>query len=116
MASIEEVSDYITNNILDSSAWDKAIQPMQEKAVATAERNLSLWYPSTSLTVDVVAGQAIWELQGLDPALKLQKQGVKSVGSDGESITYRSRDKIAPDVREVLGNPSDERLQGGVLL
>jgi hypothetical protein len=116
MPTIQEVSDYIAVNILDSSVWDKASVELQEKAVKTTERNLIRWYPSATLTVDVVSFQTIWELQGLDPALKLQKQGVKSVGSDGESITYRSRDKIAPDVREVLGDPAGERLEGGALL
>ncbi|WP_172369568.1 hypothetical protein [Sporosarcina jiandibaonis] len=106
MPTVEEVSVWIALNVLDSQAWDDATK--KDLAVVQASRNLSRWYPEIELTTDVVSFQAIWELQGLDPALKYQKQGVKAVTDSGERIDYVHRDKVAPDVRDLLGPPFDE--------
>lgn len=97
-----DVNTWIATNVLDTTAWDKNAGK-QAVGVTQATRNLERWYPDTKLTTEVVAHQAIWELQGLDPALKFQKQGVKQVGDRGEMIQYGTRAKIAPEVVEILG-------------
>lgn len=116
-----EVGVWIAANMLDSDAWDRSTK--QAVAVTQAERNLGRWYPDETLTVDHVAYQAIWELQGVDPALKYQKQNVKQVTDEGEQVSYKDgmRDIVAPDVRELLGSTAEElsasNLQyGGCLL
>lgn len=103
-----EVSDWIAANVLDTDAWDRS--PKQEIAVVQAERNLSRWYPNTELLVSLVAYQAIWEIQGVDPALKYQKHNVKTVQDNGESVSYKDGERVlvAPDVRELLGATADE--------
>ncbi|QSF42663.1 hypothetical protein [Paenibacillus tianjinensis] len=108
MFSPEEVGAWIAVNVLDSEAWDKAKKPAV--AVTQAERNLTRWYPSIVLTVPVVGMQAIWELQGIDPALKYQKHNVKTVTDNGESVSYKdgARPAVAPDVRDMLGPTADE--------
>lgn len=108
MATKEEVNLWIEGNVLDTDAWDK--KPVKQPlAVKQAERNLARWYPSVVLTVEIIALQSIWEMQGLDPALKYQKHGVKSVDDHGEGVTYSGiRDVVAPDVRELLGTPAFE--------
>lgn len=117
MATLESVNAWIQANVLESEVWDKSQK--QELAVIQATRNLKRWYPNETLTDEIVAYQAIWEIQGVDPALKFQKQGVSSVSGDGERIDYSFRDKVAPEVREILGGESDAsnvRLEGGMLL
>ncbi|WP_020615745.1 hypothetical protein [Paenibacillus daejeonensis] len=102
------VGAWIDANVLDSEAWDRAKKPAV--AVTQAERNLARWYPDVELTVDIVAYQTIWELQGIDPALKYQKHGIKTVTDNGETVTYKDGERpvVAPDVRAVLGLTAQE--------
>lgn len=119
-----EVGVWIAANMLDSDAWDRSTK--QAVAVVQAERNLARWYPDVALSVDHVAYQTVWELQGVDPALKYQKHNVKQVTDEGEQVSYKDgmRDIVAPDVRELLGptaeeiaaNTSDTLQYGGCLI
>jgi hypothetical protein len=105
-----DVGDWIAANMLDTDAWDRAAETKQSVAVVQAERNLARWYPDTELVVSVVSYQTIWELQGIDPALKYQKHNVKTVKDGEESVTYKDGERpvVAPDVRELLGPTADE--------
>ncbi|WP_247681741.1 hypothetical protein [Paenibacillus sp. Marseille-P2973] len=97
--------------MLDTDAWDRASEQKQAVAVVQAKRNLAIWYPDIHpIAVSIVAFQAVWELQGLDPALKYQKHNVKTVSDNGESISYKDgeRPAVAPDVRTLLGSTADE--------
>lgn len=105
--NISDVFAFIELNVLDKSAWEKA-SDVQVTAIKQATIHLERWYPLTELTDDVVAYQSIWEVEGADPALKYQKQGVKYVSDGGERIDYEKRDRVAPDVREILGPPAFE--------
>ena len=124
MPTVQEVGDWIAGNLLDSEAWDKATDQKRAVAVTQAVRNLSRWYPDTNVfSVEIVALQAVWELQGLDPALKYQKHGVKTVNDGGESVTYKDdveRPALSPVVREILGPTAEELASqqqfGGVLI
>lgn len=109
MPTLETVDLWIQGNVLDRSAWDRSSE--KSIAVLQAERNLARWYPDSEITDEFVAYQAIWELQGMDPALKFQKQGVKSVSEGEDRIDYLYRDKVAPDVREILGPPAFELIE-----
>lgn len=106
----QTVNDWIADNLLDTDAWDRATEPKQNVAVKQAERNLVRWYPGVTMTDEIVAYQSVWELQGIDPALKYQKHNVKSVADNGESVSYKdgARDVVAPDVRALLGPTADE--------
>jgi len=106
----QEVADWIAGNLLDSDAWNRADEQKQSVAVVQAERNLTRWYPDQVFDVSIVAYQAVWELQGVDPALKYQKHNVKTVQDHGETVTYKDGERpvVAPDVREVLGPTADE--------
>ncbi len=121
MPTLETVDAWIRGNVLDRKAWDASAE--KEIAITQSTRNLVRWYPESELTDELVAYQAIWELQGMDPALKFQKQGVRSVSEGSDRIDYLSRDKVAPDVRDLLGPPAFELieeapviLEGGRLL
>jgi hypothetical protein len=118
MPTLESVDPWIKANVLDSKAWDDSNK--KELAVTQATRNLERWYLEVELTDEVISYQAIWEIQGMDPALKFQKQGVRSVSEGEDRIDYLTRDKVAPEVREILGVPSYEfagvYLEGGCLL
>ncbi|WP_034757788.1 hypothetical protein [Rossellomorea vietnamensis] len=107
--NVSDVFAFIEQNVLDKSAWEKANN--QEIAINQATIHLTRWYPLTDLTADVVAYQSIWEVEGADPALKYQKQGVKYVSDGGERIDYEKRDRVAPDVREILGPPAFEVIE-----
>ncbi len=107
----QEVGAWISANMLDTDAWDRATGPKQAVAVVQAERNLARWYPDiTPMAVSIVAFQAVWELQGIDPALKYQKHNVKTVTDNGESVSYKDSERpaVAPDVRQLLGPTADE--------
>lgn len=108
MFTIDEVGAWLAANVLDTDAWDKSSK--QAVAVTQAERNLAIWYPGETLDVQHVAYQAVWELQGLDPVLKYQKHGVKTIADNGESVSYKDavRDIVAPDVRRLLGKTAEE--------
>lgn len=121
MPTLETVDLWIQDNVLDRKAWNDSVE--KPIALNQANRNLIRWFPDAILTDEIVAYQAIWELQGMDPALKFQKQGVKSVSEGEDRIDYLERDKVAPDVREILGAPAFELvedepviLEGGRLL
>ncbi|KYC94369.1 hypothetical protein B4102_3590 [Heyndrickxia sporothermodurans] len=122
MPTVESVNEWIQANVLDSKVWNDAVK--KEIAVIQASRNLQRWYPEVELTDEIVSYQAIWELQGLDPVLKYQKQGLKHISEDGDRIEFNTRDKVSPDVRDILGTPlyeleADEPtviLEGGMLI
>lgn len=115
---VSSVAMWIDENMLDKTAWTEAERP--EIAVTQSIRNLNRWYPGVALTDEIVAYQSIWELQGLDPVLKYQKQGVKTLRENRDEINYGERDKVSPEVKELLGAPQDKSdyipLSGGELL
>lgn len=121
MPTITSVDNWIRENVLDSQAWNNNTDQIGV-AFAQAVRNLNRWYPSIELTDELVSYQSIWELQALDPVLKYQKHGIKHISESGDRIEYNQRDKVAPDVRDILGAPSFETaeetviLEGGMLL
>jgi hypothetical protein len=119
MPTQETVDLWIKTNVLDSKAWDDAVK--KEIAVIQASRNIQKWYSEVELTDELVGLQALWELQALDPVLKYQKQGLKHISEDGDRIEFGSRDRVSPDVRDILGAPlfegeSGVTLEGGMLL
>jgi hypothetical protein len=121
MPTLESADVWIKTNVLNSKAWNDSTK--KELAVIQATRNLERWYPEVELTDETVSYQAIWEIEGTDPALKFQRQGVRSVSEGEDRIDYLTRDIVAPEVREILGAPSFElteeipvTLEGGQLL
>lgn len=107
----QEIADWITSNLLDTEAWERASEQRQSIAVVQAERKLANWYPTINpMAVSIIAFQSVWELQGLDPALKYQKHNVKTISDNGESVSYKDgiRPDVAPDVRELLGATAHE--------
>lgn len=121
MPTIISVDEWIRNNVLDKQVWEINTEQI-DVAFTQATRNLTRWYPSVELTDELVSYQSIWELQALDPVLKYQKHGVRAISEGNDRIDYLTRDKVAPDVRDILGAPSYETseetviLEGGMLL
>ncbi len=105
-----EVGGWIIANMLDAEAWLRASEQRQTVAVVQAERNLARWYPDVELSAEIVAYQSVWELQGIDPALKYQKHNVKTVTDNGETVSYKDGERpvVAPDVHALLGPTADE--------
>ncbi|MCU9614086.1 hypothetical protein OEV98_10995 [Caldibacillus lycopersici] len=122
MPTVEDINAWIQGNVLDTKSWEDASR--KEVALVQAERNLKRWYPNAELTNEIISYQVIWELQGLDPVLKYGKQGIKAISEGQDRIDYLERDKVAPEVREILGVPLYELeeiespviLEGGILL
>lgn len=107
MPTIDTVGAWILDNILDTAAWESSDK--QEIALNQASRNLMRWYPDVELSDELLSYQVIWELQGLDPVLKYGKQGIKAISEGSDRIDYLTRDKVAPDVRDILGSPAYEK-------
>lgn len=106
MPTLESITLWIANNLLDSDAWDKSEK--KQLAITQATRNLTNWYPEVILNDEHVSHQTVWEIQGLDPALKYQKQGVRAVSDAGERIDYLERSKVSPEVYDLIGAPAFE--------
>lgn len=109
MATLEDVEIWIQGNVLDRKAWEEFDD--KEIAINQATRNLTRWYKLMEMTDEIVSYQTIWEIQGLDPVLKYGKQGIRSISEGEDRIDYLTRDKVAPDVRDILGTPSYELLE-----
>ncbi|MDR7237122.1 hypothetical protein [Neobacillus drentensis] len=106
MPTLNELDKWIFENLLDRKSWEDSKE--QDIAMNQAVRNLTRWFPSVQLTAELIAYQVVWELQGLDPVLKYQKQGIKAISEGPDRIDYQTRDKVAPEIREILGQPAYE--------
>jgi hypothetical protein len=114
MPTMDTVDIWILANMLDTEAWEKTEK--KDIVVTQSLRNLTRWYPEAVLTDEIVAYQAVWEIQGLDPVLKFQKQGIRAISEGSDRIDYLTRDKVASEVREILGAPSYEAVESGTVI
>ena len=108
MASFEEVTTYIDENILQSVLWDAAEDSVRKKAVNNAEHTLKtlladVYKGQNSIPVDDVAQQAIFMLK-IDDSFQRAELGVVQMSIDGMTLIFRDRDyTIAPFISGKYG-------------
>ena len=98
-----EVSEFIDENILQSTLWDAATTEVRKKAVNNAILNLKtlladVYAGYESIPVDDVANQAIFLLK-IDDSFQRAELGVVQMSIDGMTLIFRDRDyTVAPYV------------------
>ncbi|MDF2612546.1 MAG: hypothetical protein K0S71_332 [Clostridia bacterium] len=113
MINVNDVSQYITENILRSEAWDNADSATRIKTVNNADRLLKILlsdYYSSEVPTEDIANQALWMLK-LDDMVERSEQGVSSLSVEGISVQLEDIERtIAPLILKSKGiNPKDPR-------
>lgn len=104
---LEEVQEFIKENILHSEQWDMATVERRNKAVNNAkmvlQQLLSDVYSSDNVPVSDIAFQAVWMLK-IDDSLQRAELGVQQMSVDGVTILFRNKDNtIAPAISQKYG-------------
>lgn len=113
---LEQVNEYVENNIYHSSLWDKATDRMKTKAINNADRTLRRVlekYLPEETPVELIAEQAVYIMR-LDDSFQRAELGATSITLDGVSISFKDKDRtISPVVLDCLRLTPDA-LTGGV--
>ena len=109
MPTTGEASAYFATR-LGAGVWTTASEATQASALATAERDLGLYYSldqSNPKHLTAIFEQALFRLT--DPAIDrraaLQAQGVASAGVVSETYTGAERVPVCAYARQILGHP-----------
>ena len=102
---IQQVHDFISEYILQSSAWDSATTEERKKAVNHSERTLKRLFPTVytgEIPVEHLAEQSNWVLK-IDDTLQRVEMGATYITIDGVSISYSQKDlSICPFIMQEL--------------
>lgn len=105
---IEQVTQYIQDNILHSKVFDNATETQKNKAVNQAINTLLRYLPDVykdreSLPVEDVAEQVLWLLK-IDDSMQRADLGASMITVDGIQIQIREMDRtISPAILNLYG-------------
>ena len=105
---LEQVTEYIAENILHSKLFDNATPEQKNKAVNQAMNTLNRYLPDVyrgreSLPVEDVVAQVLWLLK-LDDSMQRAEMGALMITVDGIQIQMKDMDRtIAPEVLRYYG-------------
>ncbi|MGG4390482.1 hypothetical protein ABEU97_20320 [Priestia megaterium] len=105
---LEQVSAYISDNILHSKLFDNATAEQKNKAVNQAMNTLLRYLPDVykdreSLPVEDVTEQVLWLLK-LDDSMQRAEMGAIMITVDGVSVQMKEMDRtIAPAILNLYG-------------
>lgn len=103
-----EIGNYIDDNILQSSVWDKADAKTRKKALNNATKILNTFlkkYYPTEIPVDHLAEQVIWMLK-IDDTLQRSELGITYIQVDGISMNVSNIDRtICPYIMKSFNLP-----------
>lgn len=105
---LEQVTQYIEENILHSSLFDNASDQQKIKAVNQAMNTLLRYLPAVymsreSLPVEDVAEQVLWLLK-LDDMMQRAEMGATMITVEGIQVQIRDMDRtIAPSILNLHG-------------
>lgn len=103
MYSKEEVTSYISENILHSELYDNATDSQKSKAINQSLFTLNDHVKHNEITVRDVAEQALF-LFKLDSTIQRAELGVNYVMVDGVQLTIQERDRtLAPSIMKRYG-------------
>lgn len=111
MATVAEVTQYITENVLHSKLFDSATPEIKQKAINQASHTLFKYmadvYKSVELLpVDDVAEQVLWLLK-MDDSMQRAEMGAMMITVDGIQIQLRDMDRtISPKLMALYGKTS----------
>lgn len=102
---VNQVEEYIAENILHSSAWDTAEPQQKKKAVNQATRTLKRLLPTKyprEIPLEHLSEQAIWLLK-IDDMFQRAELGASYINVDGIAINFKQKDlSVCPLIMEVF--------------
>ena len=105
MDRVQEVNDFITENVLHSEVWDSATDIQRGKAVKQTERTLKRLFPKKykeNIPVEHLAEQCLWILK-IDDMIQRAEMGATYITVEGITISYTQKDRsICPFIMEEL--------------
>lgn len=105
---LQEVNQYIDENVLHSKLWDVATDKVKTKAINNAQRILRMMLPNyytDSIPVEHIAEQSLWMLK-IDDSLQRAELGVTYIQIDGVAMNITDKDRsIAPYIMKALKLP-----------
>ena len=113
MNTLMEVTQYITDTVVQSYIWDNADIKTRRKAVNRAELILRSVlgdiFGDGPIPVEALGEQAMWVLK-LDDTIERADFGMKNVWVDGTMITISDKDNsVNPLVFRMLGIPTTSK-------
>lgn len=107
MANFTDVSNYISNHVLQSYVWDNSSITVRKKAVNRAELILLTIlgdiFHDGNIPAEILGEQAVWVLK-IDDTIERADFGMKNVWVDGTMITISDRDNsVNPLIYRMLG-------------
>lgn len=117
MVTVEQVTQFVDENVLQSELYDTATETVRNKAVKNAERSLrrslTVYRDKDTLPVEDVAEQAIWLLK-MDDTMQRAELGATSISMSGVSISFNDKDRsVAPAVLSKYGLRTAKRPKVG---
>jgi hypothetical protein len=115
---LEQVTQYIQENILHSKLFDTATPEQRNKAVNQAINTLLRYLPDVykdveSLPVEDVAEQVLWLLK-IDDSIQRAEMGATMITVDGIQIQISQMDRtIAPSILNLYGYKDTRRRRVG---
>ena len=105
---LEQVGNYIDENILHSAVWDNADEKTRKKAINNSIRTFNTFlkkYYKDEIPVDHLSEQVLWMLK-IDDSVQRAELGMSYIQVDGVSINISEMDRtICPYVCKVLNVP-----------
>ncbi len=113
---VEQVNNYVEENIYHSALWDRATERAKTKAVnnayKTLKRVLEKYLPE-EVPIELIAEQAVYIMR-LDDSFLRADLGATNITLDGVSISIKDKDRtISPVVLDYL-HITPDALTGGV--
>ncbi len=94
MDLVQQVHEFIDENIIHTEAWDSAEEKQRSKAVNHAKRTLERLFPKAyteGVPVEHLAEQCVWLLK-LDEMIQKSEMGVTYFSIDGINVTISAKD------------------------
>lgn len=106
MDTVNQVNEFISENILHSEVWDNATDIQRKKAVNQSTRSLlrilKSKYPTDEIPIDHIAEQCLWILK-IDDMVQRSEMGAKYINVDGISISYSQKDRsVCPYIMQIF--------------
>ena len=105
MNKVQQVTEFISENILHSGVWDSASEVQRKKAVNQSERMLKRFFPkvyTSEVPIEHLAEQSIWILK-IDDMFQRADMGATYISVDGVSMNIKAKDRsVCPFLMEEL--------------
>lgn len=106
---LNEINEFINENILHSKVWDVADEKTKVKAINNAKRTLNMLLPKQyekGIPTEHIAEQCIWMLK-IDDSIQRSELGITYIQVDGVSMNISDKERsIAPFICKAFNLPN----------